>query len=197
MLTIAALSLGHQRYFTELVNSDYYLSGGEPEGQWFGKGAEALGRKGTISRRDFNQIFLGKLEGKSLVQNAGRENRQPGWDETFSVPKSVSLKFALFPELRSGIRKCQEDAVKNTLTFEEANFCFSRKGKGGCQHVPSQMVVAMFEHSCSRALDPQLHTHCLIMNVGVQADGSTKAVISKPFYQNKMLLEAISKLNIF
>ena len=39
MLSIAKLSVGHQNYFTELSNAEYYLSGGEPEGYWLGEGA--------------------------------------------------------------------------------------------------------------------------------------------------------------
>ena len=59
MLTIGALSLGHQKYFTELVNPEYYLAGGEPEGHWFGKGAEALGLKGKVTRHDLNKLLQG------------------------------------------------------------------------------------------------------------------------------------------
>ena len=190
MLSIGALSAGHQKYFSKLANPDYYLAGGEPEGHWFGKGAEALGRNGKITPRDFNEMFLGYVDGRPLVQNAGRDDRQCAWDHCFSMPKSGSVAFALFPELREEIRRCQDDSVKYALSEVEDTILFSRKGKGGREHVHAKMVAALFEHCCSRAEDPQLHTHCLVMNVGVQQDG-TRALISKPLYDHKMRIGAL------
>lgn len=195
MLSISALSQGHQNYFIRLSSADYYLSGGEPDGQWYGKGAEALGRKGIVYARELKELFLGYLNGHALVQNAGKDNRQPGWDLCFGMPKSCSVTFALFPELRDGIRKCQEESVKYALDNVESTILFSRKGKGGFGHVPAKMVVALYEHSCSRALDPNLHTHCLIMNVGVQDDG-TRALISHPLYEHKMRIGALYRTKL-
>lgn len=43
MLSIAALSGGQGNYYLALARDDYYLKGGEPPGQWLGKGAERLG----------------------------------------------------------------------------------------------------------------------------------------------------------
>ena len=190
MQSIGALSAGHQQYFSKLANPYYYLSGGEPEGHWFGKGAEVLGLKGKVTRHDLNELFRGYAHGRPLVQNAGKDDRQCGSDQCFSMPKSGSVAFALFPELREGIRRCQEDAVKYALSEEESTILFSRKGKGGREHVPAKMVAALYEHCCSRAEDPQLHTHCLVMNVGVQEDG-TRALISKPLYDHKMRIGAL------
>ncbi|MCF7975533.1 MAG: relaxase domain-containing protein [Phycisphaerae bacterium] len=190
MLSIAPLSAGHQKYFSRLSGPDYYLSGGEPEGRWFGAGAKALGLKGIVSGRDLDDLFRGFYQGKPLVQNAGKDNRQCGWDLCFSMPKSASVAFALFPELREGIRKCQEDSVKYALSEVERTILFSRKGKGGREHVPAKMVGALYEHCCSRAGDPQPHTHALVIGVGVQDDG-TRALISKPLYDHKMRIGAL------
>jgi len=191
MQSIGALSAGHQKYFSKLANPDYYLSGGEPEGHWFGKGAEALCLKGKVTRRDLNELFRGYVHGMPLVQNAGRDDRQCGSDECFNMPKSGSVAFALFPEFRERIRGCQEDAVKYALSDVESTILFSRKGKGGREHVPAKMVAALYEHCCSRAGDPHLHTHCLVINVGVQEDGTTRALISKPLYDHKMRVGAL------
>ena len=69
---------------------------GEPPGIWMGEGAEYLGLYGIVQEHDLAHIFTGyhPRTGIPLVQNAGTKHRQPGWDLTFSVPKSVSLCWA-------------------------------------------------------------------------------------------------------
>jgi len=192
MLSIAKLSVGHQSYFMELSNAEYYLSGGEPEGYWLGKGAKALGLPKTVTRRDLNQTFLGKsLRGENLVQNAGDAKRPPCWDLTFHMPKSLSVTIALLPQLRHRVLECDREAIKNTFEYIERNIISSRKGKAGRLHISADPVVAVFQHSCSREKDPSFHSHCLVMNLTVDADGTTRALMSKPLYQNKMLLGAL------
>ena len=38
------------------------------------------------------------------------------------------------------------------------------------------VVAATFEHGCSRELDPQLHTHCVVANLSARLDGTYGAV---------------------
>lgn len=187
MLSIAPVSAGHQKYFMSLANSDYYLSGGEPEGQWFSQGADILELRDTVFQIEFEKIAAGfDLKKRPLVQNAGHPDRRPGWDLCFSAPKSVSVLFAFASdEWRQIIRDCQEKAVKYALCDIENNYCFSRRGRAGCRHVPAKMAVAMFEHCTSRALDPDLHTHSIVFNVGVRDDGSTGALTNTRFFYQK------------
>ena len=51
MLSIGAIkSKGQGEYYLDLGREDYYLKGGEPPGQWSGRGAERLGLTGQVSR---------------------------------------------------------------------------------------------------------------------------------------------------
>ena len=44
----------------------------------------------------------------------------------------------------------------------------------------------MYEHTKSRELDPQLHTHCPVLNMTQMPDGSWKAVSNEKFFENKL-----------
>lgn len=73
-------------------HEDYYQSGAESPGQWYGSGAEALGLVGDVSAEDMARALLGiDRDNNKLVQNGGNVGRRSGWDLTLSAPKSVSL----------------------------------------------------------------------------------------------------------
>lgn len=198
MLSIGAMKNGQGEYYQRLAAEDYYLEGGEPPGLWLGQGAQALGLGGIVHSADLSSLFQGYLgSGQKLVQNAGQPNRQPGWDLTFSAPKSVSVLWSqLCGEQQRLVAAAHAQAVAATIEFVEQNFSHSRIGKAGADQVKVGLVVAAFEHSCSRALDPQLHTHCLVMNLGIDAEGVTRSLLSKPLYQAKMLAGAFYRLEL-
>ena len=89
----AAKAASH--YYSE-KSADYYVqeASPEPEGEWIGTGAKRLGLEGTPERQEL-QLALAGYAGGRHVQNAGRIDRQMGWDVTFSAPKSVSLAWGL------------------------------------------------------------------------------------------------------
>lgn len=187
-----------KKYYIDLAREDYYLKGGEPPGKWHGQGAAALGQNGLVSDGDFHQVIEGFRpgSGEKLVQNAGDKKRTPGWDLTFSAPKTVSTVWSQADETtRHKIQQCQEIAVRKTLDWIETQ-TITRRGKGGAIKEPAQLIVATFEHGTSRTKDPQLHTHCLVMNAAVRADGTTGAIESRQFYQNKMAAGALYRAEL-
>jgi conjugative relaxase-like TrwC/TraI family protein len=196
------MSLGGEAYYLALATEDYYLDGGEPPGKWLGSGAEQLGLSGDVLAEHLKPLMQGfDLAGEPLVRNAGKTTgplrRKPGWDLTFSAPKSVSLLWSQLDEHnRRRIQEAHAAAVKRAIEFIEDRATFSRLGKGGAERAAAKLVVASFEHGTSRALDPQLHTHCLLLNFGVCSDGRVRALVSNPFYQNKMLAGAIYRLEL-
>ena len=82
------LSIGKAQggYYVSLAKDDYYTQGGEPNGVWHGRGAEALGYTGEIDKEAFLKLCdgVGK-NGEALTQNAGDKNHVAGWDLTFSA----------------------------------------------------------------------------------------------------------------
>jgi len=173
-------------YFTGLAREDYYTKGGEPPGLWHGEGAEALGLSGQVSKDELRHLFRGlSPDGtEKLVQNAGtkradgRPAHHPGWDATFSAPKSVSVLWSQAPEdVRREIQRAHLEAVRQAMSHVEAVMAYTRRGKGGELIEKARgLVVAAYEHGTSRAQDPNLHTHCLIMNVVPRWDGTTGTI---------------------
>ena len=133
MLSISSpLTAGQQDYYANLAREDYYLKGGEPPGYWFGSGATALGLSGRVDNDQFRELFTGYLNGTKLVQNAGRSSRVPGWDLTFSAPKSVSVAWSQADqEMALEIRAAQQEAVEKALAFLECEAGFFADGESG------------------------------------------------------------------
>ena len=170
---------GQGDYYLELAREDYYTKGGEPPGHWHGQGAKALGQKGQVTPDDLRSYLDGYSPSSkaAYVQNAGKEDRQAGWDLTFSAPKSVSVLWSqASPEVRKEIQAAQQEAVNKALSYLESEAGITRRGKGGGDKEQAGLVFATFEHGTSRAQDQQLHTHALLLNIGVRADGTTGSI---------------------
>ena len=201
MLSIGALGHGQGNYYVSLAEEqgEYYTEGTEPQGRWRGPGAEALNLPPLVTSETFLNVFEGFSPDRerTLTQNAGAESRQPGWDLTFSAPKSVSVLWSQAdPDTRDAIAWAHELACEKALGFLEEQLTLTRRGKGGKEQEAVDPVIATFDHSSSRAGDPQLHTHCLVLNIGVREDGTTGSLLSHPFYEQKMLLGAIYRAEL-
>lgn len=191
MLSIGTIGHNARAYYAHLAREDYYLSGGEPPGRWIGQGAAAFGLGDTVKTREFERVFAGfSPDGsKALTQNAGSPNRQPGWDLTFSANKQLSCIWSQAPPWeRDQIARCHYEAMRTAIGYLEETSAFSRTGKGGAERVGGRLFVAVFEHGTSRALDPNLHSHALVLNACVrEQDGSTGSLMSQPLYDAKMV----------
>lgn len=189
---------GHSDYYMDLAREDYYTGGGEPPGQWQGQGAEALGLTGKVEADHLKGLFEGySPDGEALVQNAGHENRHSAWDLTFSAPKSVSVVWSQAPEeIRREIQAAHSEAVKSALTYLEHEAASTRRGKEGKTLEGAGLVVATFEHGTSRAQDPQLHTHAVVLNVAVREDGTTGALETKGIFAHKMAAGALYRAEL-
>src|SRR5271156_1326714 len=78
------------------ATADYYSEGQEIVGRWGGKGASRLGLEGTVDKFSFERLCdnLDPQTGNPLTVRT-RSERRVGYDFTFSVPKSVSLLYAM------------------------------------------------------------------------------------------------------
>jgi len=208
MLSISPpMAAGQGGYYVNLAREDYYLeAAGEPLGVWFGRGAQVLGLSGAVERDPFTRVFSGfdptthseggaPVPDRRLVQNAGKPERQCGWDLTFSAPKSVSVLWALADsDLSSAVRRAHDEAVKSALRYLEEVAGYSRVGARG-ERVRASLVFALFEHGTSRALDPQLHTHALLLNVGLR-QGGTGSLESREIFRHKMAAGALYRADL-
>jgi len=164
-----------REYFEEhLCVGDYYDEGQRVAGQWIGAGAEQLGLSGKVRADDFLRLCENQhpKTGETLTQrlntvrmNDGKEavNRRVFYDFTFSPPKSVSVAALAGADER--IVAAHDQAVWSAMR-ELENFAATRVRAGGGHGDRStgNVAAALFTHDTSRALDPHLHTHCVIFN---------------------------------
>jgi conjugative relaxase-like TrwC/TraI family protein len=98
-------------------------------------------------------------------ENKSKElaNRRVFYDFTFSPPKSVSV--LALPANDRRIIDSHNRAVKAVVS-ELENFAGTRVHKGiqTSERLTGNVVCALFRHETSRALDPHLHTHCIMFN---------------------------------
>lgn len=192
MLSLEKISIRSAAYYVELAHEHYYLQGGEPPGEWHGDGAKALGLSGQVAGEIFHSLFQGfSPDGtRPLVQNAGKKDgyhkRVPGWDLTFSPPKSVSVCWALAPEpMRKEIERVHDEAVRKTLAIVEEHAGITRSGSGGWKRENAALCFALFQHGTSRAQDPQLHTHAVCFNLGLRSNDGWGALKTDQMFELK------------
>ena len=200
MLSISKPLIGDAAglYYIELGREDYYLEGGEPPGNWVGGGASTLGLRGKVSKEEFMALFRGfnPETGEALNKNSGQEGRRAGWDLTFSAPKSVSALWAVSDEeTRKSIQELHQRAVETALSYVEEG-AISRRGKGGAEREPCKLIISTFEHGTSRAQEPNLHTHSVILNIGLRDDGTTGTLETGDIFKRKMAAGAIFRAEL-
>src|SRR5258708_1711378 len=147
-----------KRYY---ATADYYSEGQELIGSWGGKGALRLGLQGAVDQFSFDRLCdnLDPGSGKPLTVRT-RSERTVGYDFTFSVPKSVSLLYAMSGD--QDILDAFRGAVAETmLEIETEMKARVRMGGKDEDRVTGNMVWAEFIHTTSRPADglpdPQLH----------------------------------------
>jgi conjugative relaxase-like TrwC/TraI family protein len=151
---------------------------------WVGSGAGAVGVNGSVTSAEFRRTLDGchPTTGEPLGRLAAK--RVPGFDLTFSAPKSVSVLYGVGdPAVRGVIRRAHETAVRDALGYLEREAAVARRGPGGIVSVQGRgFVGAAFRHRASRAGDPQLHTHVVIANLVQAEDGRWSALDGRRIY---------------
>lgn len=182
-----------------LAQSEYYLGGSEPPGEWIAAGEGfGIANDAQVEAELFEQLHAAiGPDGASLLSNGGsRVDRVPGYDMTFSAPKSVSVLWALSDEeLRQGIEAAQADAVRAAIAVVGRHAGFSRRGRDGLQSESVALNVAAFQHGEARPTehgdgrvfaDPQLHTHAVILNLARRADDTVGTLDGRRLFAWKM-----------
>jgi conjugative relaxase-like TrwC/TraI family protein len=179
MLSIGKLGKGQEGYYLSKVAEgaeDYYSGEGEEAGQWLGDAARELGLSGEVEADQLVAMLTGTNpatgEPLGLISVSGR-GPVPGFDLTFSAPKSVSLTWALGgPKVAAEVKAAYQRSVEVALNYMQREACWTRRGKGGATFVKGNgFIAAGYAHRSSRNGDPQLHTHVLIANATKGPDG--------------------------
>ena len=171
---------------------DYYAEGGLSPSEWHGKGAEELGLSGDVDRERFRELLDGQVGDQQLgTFRDGQLEHRPGWDVTLSAPKSVSIMAEVAGDRR--LIAAHGEAVKTTLAHVETHMAATRVRHGGTvnREATGNLIIASFQHGTSRAQDPQLHTHNVIMNATQGEDGSWRSLEPRAIYQLQKQIGAI------
>jgi conjugative relaxase-like TrwC/TraI family protein len=212
MLTISKpLSSGqaqtyHAKEFMS-AEQNYWKQGDAVLGEWQGQMAQSYGLAGAIDSQHFARLSEGQNphSGEQLVRHrTGQEyttadgttvkpvEHRAGWDATFSAPKSVSLTALVGGDNR--VRAAHREAVTIALT-ELERYTQARIGGNNPAENTGKFIAAKFEHDTARPVDgyaaPQLHTHAVIFNMTERADGSTRALQERGFFDTQQFATAV------
>jgi conjugative relaxase-like TrwC/TraI family protein len=171
---------------------DYYAEGGLAPSEWLGNGAQALKLPGPVDREQFAQLLAGHVADQDLgTMRDGTWEHRPGWDMTFSAPKSVSIMAEVAGDRR--LVAAHERAVSTALELAETHFAATRIREDGVvrREATGNLVIASFRHGTSRALDPQLHSHNIILNMTRDEAGRWRSLEPRAFYQMQKQMGAI------
>jgi len=194
VLSSAKIGTSSWRYYTDGVAcraSEYYLGVGEAPGRWHGRGLEKLGLEpgAVVSERELKALFARGLHPAtgSRLGRAWRSDGVTGFDLTFSAPKSVGALCALGDQATAAeAMAAHRAAVRAGLAYLDAHAALSRRGTDGVEQVGSAgMVAAVFDHRSSRAGDPQLHTHALVLNKVRCGDGRWRTLDATELFHHK------------
>lgn len=161
-----------------------------PLGLGFSLPVRAGLKAAAVAVDDLERLLHRKQLTSGEMPTFNRKAKSSGHDFVFSVPKSVSVLWALRPGWRKCIERAQEEAVKRTVSVLLDHAIKERVGKGGRKLANAEAAVATFFHyKCRPARhpllegddgggdlfpDPNLHTHVVVPDVVIGSTDPTK-----------------------
>ncbi|MDA8359304.1 MAG: relaxase domain-containing protein [Actinomycetota bacterium] len=181
MLHVSRLADRRGEYYTAELEADL---GVKSPARWVGQGAVGLGLVGEPCPGELGEILSGSMppHGRRLVTQRGHVC---GFDLTFTAPKSVSIVAGIgTPDLCTLAVAAHDEAVAGAMDYVERRAVAVRRGSGESRSVQAVdgVVAVAYTHGVSRALDPHLHTHVVVANMGHGEDGRWSALDSRGIY---------------
>jgi conjugative relaxase-like TrwC/TraI family protein len=161
----------------------------------------------TVEPSDLHSLLRGELpDGTMLVDKTRCRQQQAnakatgkpapteraGLDLTASAPKSVSLQALVFGDRL--LELAHQQANREMLRVLEERYAYTRITQDGkrMKVATGEVAIAIFHHDTSRALDPQIHTHNVILNLQRNPKtGRWQSLDNTEIYKAKMLLGQI------
>ena len=189
MLSTSNLS-AHQaaHYYSK---EDYYSQEeGVSPSRWLGNGVKKLNLSGDVNTETFQQLLRGQTPtGENLFsRKVNIDKRRAATDFTFSAPKSVSIAALVQQDER--VVKAHHQAVAKALSVLEERYAQTRiSTETGRQRIKTgNLITAVFTHGTSREVEPQLHSHCVVINATQLPDGRWFSFSNEQAIANKKLL---------
>lgn len=146
-------------------------------------------KKTEVSANDKTTTY--KTIETAITKITRPKERRAGYDLTFSAPKSASIMALVHKD--QDVLQAHRDAVMKTLDYIEAKYANTRIGDNLNREIENtkKLLIAKFEHNTSRENDPQLHTHCVVLNLIQREDGEWRSLHADEFRNNSKLFGAI------
>lgn len=179
--------------------ASYYGEGNRAPAAWAGVGAAALGLADTEYGRAQMINLLQGLGPRGENLSRISERHRPGWDLTFSAPKSVSAAWAVADEAhQEEIEAAHDAAIRAAIAHIEAQgIVLVRSGQGGVEKEEAAgLTFATFRHGTSRVLEPDIHTHCLLINLSTTAEGEWRRLDPAAIYRRKIEIGAVYRAEL-
>ena len=201
MLTIGKMHAQSVAYYESTVDEvpgpdGYYSEAGSAPAQAWVKGADAVeyarllgveqgqALSGEQVKNWFNNVTSPKGE---KLGRALREDGVPGFDLTFCAPKSVSVLWGLSgrDEVRQAVDEAHAAAVATALDYLETHAGYTRRWDETDTLIVDKTLGlsgVKYEHRTSRAGDPHVHSHVLLANRQLCADGKARSIDGVSLY---------------
>jgi conjugative relaxase-like TrwC/TraI family protein len=171
MLSISNASASRAAHY--YTKDDYYSQEECTTPHWFGQGAESLGLPQEVEKEAFQQLLRGTApDGGSLSgKKIQLDKRRAATDFTFSAPKGVSIAALVQKDER--VLQAHHQAVSAALLVLEQRYAQTRVSTiAGRQQIKTgNLIASVFTHATSREVEPQLHSHCVVINATQLPDG--------------------------
>jgi conjugative relaxase-like TrwC/TraI family protein len=170
---------------TYYEKDDYYTRDRSPS-EWHGEGARALGLLGPVDRETFASLVEGRMR-RGVALHRGGGARRGGTDFEFSAPKSFSIQALVNGDKR--LIDVHRSAVAIARQRIEATIA-TRVTECGTMRLEftRSAVIAQFEHATSRAGDPDLHSHVVVLNLTRRADGQWRSIENAEMFKEQRLM---------
>ena len=131
------------------------------------------------------------MERCCLAASSTRRQRRAATDFTFSAPKSVSVAGLVQGDSR--VIEAHHLAVERTLAILEERYAETRVMTANGRRIvgTGNIIAAVFAHGTSREAEPQLHSHCVVMNATQIENGRWYGLLNDSAISNKKLLGQI------
>lgn len=194
MLTIAPLKKASDATAYYARDNYYTQEDGVEHSWWQGNGAADLSLVGKVDADVFERLLTGKIADNVQLGRTSKLGVQhrPGWDFTFSAPKSLSILSEIYGV--DLLRQAHEEAVKAAIKAGEGRFARTRIFRDGKTlfETTNNLIVAAFTHDVSRELEPQIHTHTIHMNA-TNSTAGWKSLSPELFFKNQLQFSRVYK----
>ncbi|MEN9119324.1 MobF family relaxase, partial [Xanthomonas euvesicatoria] len=145
-----------------------------------------------------SRLLDGRLPNGERIQTTfdpTDNKKRMGLDLTFSAPKSVSMQALVAGD--KDVTAAHDRAVTRALEQVERLAEARKKVKGkSYRERTGNMVIGKFRHEMSRAKDPQLHTHSVVLNMTQRADGAWRALSNEDIFRVQHEVDALYKAEL-